>query len=290
MEKSNDMKHTEPDMPAFVGVSGLPRAGSTLLCQLLAMHPEVACDHRSSPLCNVLAAVRRGISDEEFLLSRLDDGFDATYAHVRNALRGFMRGWLNTGVADGSKVVVDKNRAWLHFIEMALQLAPEARVIVCLRELGQVYGSIESRHQKTILLDTTDHLANCDRFGRADKLFGKDQVIGAPLASIEAVQDFPESVRERIFFMRFEDLMRKPVEVMDMIYQWLGVSAYTIDPGHLKIAPETEGDSHYRMKYPHTQQSRITLPPPHAIPPRIQARIEETCAWYYRLYYPDMLS
>jgi sulfotransferase len=24
----------------FVGVTGLPRAGSTLLCQLLAQHPE----------------------------------------------------------------------------------------------------------------------------------------------------------------------------------------------------------------------------------------------------------
>lgn len=28
-------------VPKFIGVTGLPRAGSTLLCQLLAQHPEI---------------------------------------------------------------------------------------------------------------------------------------------------------------------------------------------------------------------------------------------------------
>ncbi|GEM_PF-5798289 len=28
----------------FVGVTGLPRAGSILLCQLPAQHPEIKCE------------------------------------------------------------------------------------------------------------------------------------------------------------------------------------------------------------------------------------------------------
>ena len=43
----------------FIGVTGLPRAGSTLLCQMLAMHPEIACEGASSPLCNLLLGLRR---------------------------------------------------------------------------------------------------------------------------------------------------------------------------------------------------------------------------------------
>jgi len=47
-----------------------------------------------------------------------------------------------------------------------------------------------------------------------------------------------------------------------------------------------ESDSHYHMKYLHTQSERVTKPKRHDIPPRIQAQIETACAWYYQLYYP----
>jgi sulfotransferase len=90
---------------------------------------------------------------------------------------------------------------------MLLHLEPEARLIITIRELGQIYGSIEAQHQKTILVDFIDHLADYDRFGRADQLFAKDKAIGAPLSSIQAVQDLPQSVKDRIFFVKFEDLV-----------------------------------------------------------------------------------
>lgn len=162
--------------PKFVG----PRAGSTLL------------------------GIRRMISDDQFMLSQLDHSFDSSYGHLASAMQGFLRGWNRDC---DQKIVVDKNRAWLHAIELLLHIEPEARLIVCLRELGQVYGSIEARHQQTILLDFIDHLADFDRFGRADMLFAKDKIIGAPLVSLHAVPDLPKAVQERLFFVRFEDLM-----------------------------------------------------------------------------------
>ena len=101
------------------------------------------------------------------------------------------------------KVVVDKNRVWLHAIELLLKIEPEAKLIVCLRELGQIYGSIEAQHQRTILLDFVDNLADFDRFGRADILFAKDKAIGSPLISIHAVPDLPAAVQKRLYFLRF---------------------------------------------------------------------------------------
>src|SRR3984885_13260769 len=174
----------------FVGVTGLPRAGSTLLCQLLAQHPDIHCEGHSSPLCNLLLGIRRMVSDDTFFLSQLDRQFDRSYAHLATAMQGFLRGWHH----DGAKpLVVDTNRAWLHAIELLLHIEPEARLIVCLRELGQVYGSIEAQHQRTILVDFIDHLADYDRFGRADMLFAKDRVIGAPLIALQAVLDLPDA-------------------------------------------------------------------------------------------------
>ncbi len=270
----------------FIGVTGLPRAGSTLLCQLLAQHPDIHCDGQSSPLCNTLLGIRRMVSEDQFFLSQLDSGFDSSYAHLKSAMQGFLRGWHH----DCAKTaLVDKNRAWLHAIELLLQLAPEAKLVVCIRELGQIYGSIEAQHQRTVLVDFIDHLADFDRFGRADMLFAKDKAIGAPLLSLNAVQDLPEAVKQRLYFLRFEDLMARPAACMSHLHAWLGLPAFDIDPQHLKIGSR-ESDSHYRMKYLHRQFAAVTAPTPHAIPARVQAHIEKACAWYYALYYPELVQ
>ncbi len=267
----------------FVGVAGLPRAGSTLLTQLLAEHPDIHCEGHSSPLCNALLATRRFISDDQFMLSQLDVQFDTTYGHLKTAMQGFLHGW---HAGTDKPVVVDKNRAWLHCIELLLHLEPEARLVISIRELGQIYGSVEAQHQKTILLDFIDHLADYDRFGRADQLFAQDKAIGAPLLSIQAVQDLPQSVKDRLYFVKFEDLIAKPEETMDQVFHWLEVSPHKIDPEKLMVRPH-ESDSHYRHKYLHRQQSKLEPPNSHAIPPRIQKLIEQACSWYYEWFYPN---
>ena len=270
----------------FVGVAGLPRAGSTLLCQLLAEHPKIHCEGHSSPLCNALLATRRFISDDQFMLSQLDIQDEASYAHLHGAMQGFLRGWH----ADcGKPLVVDKNRAWLHCIEFLLHLEPEAKLLVSIRELGQIYGSIEAQHQKTILLDFIDHLADFDRFGRADQLFAKDKAIGAPLSSIQAVQDLPQAVKDRIYFVKFEDLVAHPTETMEHVFHWLEVPACKIDPKRITVR-QHESDSHYRNKYLHRQQAKLAPPKRHDIPPRIQTLIETACSWYYEWFYPKPMK
>ena len=268
--------------PRFVGVAGLPRAGSTLLCQLLGEHPEISCEGHSSPLCNAILATRRFISDDQFFLSQLDVQYDTTYDHLRTAMQGFLHGWYGDC---GTAVVVDKNRAWLHCIELLLHLDPTARLLVPIRDLNQIYGSIEAQHQKSILVDFIDHLADYDRLGRADKLFAQDKSIGAPLSSIHAVKDLPQAVKDRLFFVKFEDLMATPVETMSRIYAWLELSPHVIDVENLKVRPH-ESDSHYRYKYRHLQQGRISAPKPHVIPPRIQSLIAKACKWYNDWFYP----
>jgi sulfotransferase len=269
----------------FVGVTGLPRAGSTLLCQLLAQHPDIHCEGRSSPLCNTLLGIRRMVSDDQFFLSQLDNAFDTSYAHLASAMRGYLRGWHHDCQ---SAVVVDKNRAWLRAVELLLHIEPEAKLVVCLRDLGQIYGSIEAQHQRTILVDFIDHLADYDRFGRADALFMKDKTIGSPMVALHAVTDLPKAVQEHLFFVRFEDLMAEPAVCMRRLQAWLGVTAVDVNLDNMSSGI-AESDSHYRMKYRHTQFDRILPPKRHEIPPRIQSLIESAYPWFYQTFYPRNL-
>ena len=223
------------------------------------------------------------VSDDPFFLSQLDGTFNTSYAHLTSAMQGYLRGWNH----DCDKaVVVDKNRAWLHAVETLLHIEPDAKLIICLRDLTQIYGSIEAQHQRTILIDFVDHLADYDRFGRADMLFAKDKAIGAPLLSLNAVPDLPRHVQEHLFFVRFEDLMAQPVSCMAQLYAWLGVEPFNIDAGHLPVGVQ-ESDSHYHMKYRHTQSGTLQAPKLHEVSPRIQSLIETAYAWYYQLYYPQ---
>ncbi|MEP1079626.1 sulfotransferase [Leptolyngbya sp. PL-A3] len=266
-------------------VTGLPRAGSTLLCQLLSHHPDLYCVGHSSPLCQTLVGLRHQLSDNDFLRSQLDVDFDLTYGRLNNAFTGFVDGWF----AETDKSwVVDKNRGWLHHIETLHALDPSVRMLVCVRELGQVYGSIEAQHQKTILLDFPDHLANLSRYERADNLFGTQGVIGAPLRSIEALQDIDTQLQQHLYYIVFEHLMQEPVAVMQGVTDWLQLSLAEFDPQNLAVTPH-ESDSYYRFKYPHKRRSRIQPPTPHVLPSRIQAQIQQQFPWFYQTFYPGLL-
>ncbi|MEO1299428.1 MAG: sulfotransferase [Cyanobacteria bacterium J06636_16] len=119
----------------IVYVTGLPRSGSTLLCQLLNHHSKVHSPGFSSPLCSIMVELRKQLSQNEFFLAQLDADFDRTYERLFSAFRGFINGWV-TGVAE--PYVVDKNRGWLNQVDLVHLLAPNCRLLVCVRELGGV--------------------------------------------------------------------------------------------------------------------------------------------------------
>jgi sulfotransferase len=182
-------------------------------------------------------------------------------------------------------VVVDKNRGWLRMIETVHLLDPGFRMVVCIRDLRQIFGSIEAQHGKTRLLDFPDHMAAHSAYARADALFGPDGVIGGPLKSIEFLRDVPDALRRRLCYVSFEALMEKPVETMNTIHRWLGLPAAAFDPERLETNPG-ESDSHYRFKYRHQTRSAIHPPEPRPITPRIDHEITKNYGWFFEQFYP----
>ena len=146
---------------------------------------------------------------------------------------------------------------------------------------------IEAQHQKTLLLDFPDHLANLSRADRATKLFETDGIIGAPLRSIAALQDLDSQLQQRLYYVVFEQLVSEPLVVMQGIYDWLGISSAVFDPQNLAVKPH-ESDSHYRYKYLHHTHAQIQPPSPHLIPARIQSQVQEQFDWFYQTFYPGM--
>ncbi len=270
----------------LVCVTGLPRAGSTLTCQLLAQHPEIYCNGMSSPLLPTLQAIRAHLSDNNFFLAQLDGEFESVYARLQRACGAFARAWWEE---IDSQVVVDKNRGWLSQVELALELDPDVKMVVCVRELGQILASIEAQHQKTVWLDFPDDLASLSPYGRADALLGKKGVVGGPLRSLQGIQDMNQSYQQRMYFLVFEHLMSEPVPTMKDLFTWLGVGNYELDPENLAVQPG-EADSFYRFKYLHRTYTQVKPPKRHWVSPRIEAELRSNYRWYYELFYPGLLK
>lgn len=268
----------------LVCVSGLPRSGSTLLCQLLAQHPEIYSPGHSSPLNGLLNDIRHRVSDNDFFLSQLDVDFERTYGRLKNAYRGFIDGWFAEA---GEKVVVDKNRGWLAMVETLEVLHPDYVILVCVRDLTQIFGSIEAQHDRTRLIDFPDHIDAHNPFVRADRLFGRGGIVGGPLSIIEYVRQIPASgIQDKILYVPFEYLVEHVGEAMDRIYEKLGVSGFTVDPENLKVAPH-ESDSYYRFKYRHKTYPTLNKPESHEIMPGIANQLRNRFKWYYQVFYPD---
>jgi sulfotransferase len=230
--------------------------------------------------------LRHQWSDNDFLLAQLDCDFDRAYARLGHAWRGFVAGWLGE---TGRPWAVDKNRGWLAQIETVQAFDPEFRMLVCVRDLGQILGSIEAQHAKTRLLDFPDHLAHLSRYARADKLLAADGLIGGPLKSIEALQDVPDDWQRQLYYVVFEHLMAEPVAAMQDLHRWLGLPPTPFDPLSLPTKPG-ESDSHYRYKYPHRTYGRIQPPAPHRVPARIARDLQLNFRDYYQTFYPGLLT
>lgn len=273
-------------LPNLLYVTGLPRAGSTLLCQLLGLHPDIHSTGHSSPLCQILVHLRQQWSDHDFLLAQLDVDFERAYARLDRAWRGFVAGW----IAETDRPwVVDKNRGWLAQIETVQSFDPEFRMLVCVRELGQILGSIEAQHANTRLLDFPDHLAHLSRYARTDKLLAADGLIGEPLKAIEALQEIPAGWQSRLYYVVFEHLMTEPLSVMQDLHRWLGLVPTPFDTEVLPMQPH-ESDSHYRCKYPHRTQPRIAPPAHHSVPSRIARDLRTHFGDFYRTFYPGLIN
>ncbi|MFA5763708.1 MAG: sulfotransferase [archaeon] len=273
-------------MSELIFLTGLPRSGSTLLCNLLAMHPDITSTP-SSPLNQIIQNMKAHWSDDPFLLAQLDNDYENTYKRLKDSTKAFMDNYSN----NDTKITVDKNRGWLANAEFVRHLCPQFKMIVCVRDLRTIFASIEKQHKKTMLLDFPDKMSPNDANARADALFANNGVIGGCIKSIENIQDIP-NLMPHIFIFRFEDLMVRPQETMDKLFSWLRLESYKIDFNNIKQIT-FESDSYYRMKYPHTVKTKLEAPntlETNPVSPRILQTIIAKFDWFYKQYYPEYFA
>jgi sulfotransferase len=214
-------------------ISGLPRAGATLLSNILAQNPDF---HISSPpgVLDLMFMVRRQWNQVvEFKATPNEQG-------KLRVLRGIFQSFYSAGGVT-QPVIIDKSRAWLGMIEMAETLfGIQARVIVPVRDVREVLASFEkiwrsNQHMRQITETAARGPAWETGQGRCALWLQGDQPIGLCYNRIKDA--VTRGYRDRLHFVDYDQLTQRPAETLAGIYSFLGETPFDHDFHH--ISPVT---------------------------------------------------
>jgi sulfotransferase len=206
-------------------ISGMPRAGSTLLCNILAQNPRF---HLTSPpgILDIMFMVRRQWNQVvEFKATPNENG-------KLRVLRGIFESFYSAGGVS-QPVIFDKSRAWLGMIEMAETLfQTEARIIVPVRDMREVLASFEkiwrsNQHMRQVTEAAAKGSAWETVNGRCTLWLQGEQPIGLCFNRIKDA--ITRGYGDRLHFVDYDQLTQRPGEILAGIYEFLGEEGFPHD-------------------------------------------------------------
>jgi sulfotransferase len=201
-------------------IAGVPRSGSTLLANILAQNPLFETT---------------GTSTIYLVLQLIREHWDKLFAATPNEQMKIdvLRGILDSCYARSTRpIVFDKSRAWPTMIEMLeIILQGRVKILVTVRDLREVLASFEKLWRTNPVRVTVQEKLYPVEFmtveGRCDVWLRKDQPIGMAYAAIEDA--LLRGYRDRIHWVRFDELARQPRETFRKIYEFLGEEVFEHD-------------------------------------------------------------
>jgi len=200
-------------------IAGLPRSGSTLLCNLLAQNTRIQTTSTSG-IINIVNLV-----NDEWKNIFGTAVHPASAADRKRVIEGIMQDYFDEP-GDQHPIVFDKSRGWLGQLWLAeLALGRKAKVLVCVRDIRDVLASFEQLWRRNAGTwgqpQEQGHYLDWQTVeGRCDVLMRQDQVVGGAYQRIKTA--LARGARDRMHFVEFEKMTSNPRETTRGIYEFLG--------------------------------------------------------------------
>jgi sulfotransferase len=196
-------------------ISGLPRACSTLLCNLLAQNPEVHATG-SSPL-HEIGYIARNVFKSEESKSMEPLVMESMYLN-------YVRGGIQTAfdqITD-RPIVVDKNRSWIGHLDQLYKIFPDAKVLVPVRDVRGILTSMETIFRKHPSYLNGVEIKNPQSWTTIEKRV--QAWLGSPPVGIAVERVYEASTRfgDKLCFVHAEDLASDTQNTMNKIWEYLG--------------------------------------------------------------------
>ncbi len=194
-------------------VSGMPRSGSTLLCNILNQNPRFWASPTSG-LCPLILRVNHVWSEIPELKA------SSNSQEKFGLLQGMLRGFHTTE----RPVVFSKSRGWVACVEtLRNALKVEPKILVTIRDLPSILASCEKLFRKELqspesIAQWGAHMETIE--GRLAFWTGADQMVGGGYNRIRDC--VMRGNRRNLHFINFDDLCDQPESVIKRVYEFLG--------------------------------------------------------------------
>lgn len=232
--------------------SSLPRAGSTLLQNILAQNPDIYATPTSG-MCELLMNARNIYTNATEFKAQdsalMDKGFKG---FCKSGLYGFFN-----NITD-RKYVIDKCRGWSVMHGFVDSFDPNPKIIIMVRDLRSVITSLEKKFRENEHLNTgLQDWANMSGT-TVDKRIDLFLNTAPPLcAPIDIIYDIiVRKISQKCLFIKFEDLNSNPEKELNKIYEYLEIPKYKHDFNNI-VQFTQENDNFYRPFGDHKIRKKI---------------------------------
>lgn len=204
--------------------ASLPRAGSTLLQNVMMQNPQIYSTPTSGVIEFLLAARTIYSTGDAFKAqepSTMEAGFQG---FCKSGLYGFFN-----SITD-RPYVLDKNRGWAGNFRFANFIEPNPKVVVMVRDLRGIFSSMEKNYRKNPhkdpLIVNGAQLQNMNADSRL-KHFSVAPPIGPTMEWLyDAAQQGYDS---HFHYIRFEDFTTNPENEIQRLYSYLDIPYFQHD-------------------------------------------------------------
>ena len=230
--------------------SSLPRAGSTVLSNIVGHHPNFFVSP-TSQLIDLVLGSRIGYNEDR----------EASYTNTEIWRKGFinfnrygMAGFINA-VTD-KPYYLDKNRLWGAYYPLLNMIVPNPRLVFMVRDLRAIYSSMEKKFRLHPDIDTKEmdnvKMTNITTHQRVVH-WSSTQPVGYALAKLR--QAMLEKHTDNFLFFKYEDFCKYPDDHMRKLYEFFQVDYFQHDWNNIEqITSENDdrqapyGDHKIRQK------------------------------------------
>jgi sulfotransferase len=201
-------------------ISGLPRAGSTLLSAILRQNPRFHAG-MTGPMGSMVDAMLRVMSmSNETAVFITDQQREAVLRSI------FAAYYADIPAGD---VVFDTNRHWCAKLSLLAALFPNAKMICCVRDVPWILDSIERLIRKNKFQPSG--IFNFDPAGtvysRVEGLSATNGMVGFAWNALR--EAFSGEHTDRLLTITYETLTTKPGEAIAAIYDFIGEKPFQHD-------------------------------------------------------------
>ena len=252
-------------------ISGLPRAGSTLLAGILRQNPRFHAA-MTGPVGGMVQALLNSFTPQNEAALFLDE------ERRRAILRACIEAYYTPQA--GRAVIFDTNRVWCARLPLLRALYPEARVICCVRDVSWIMDSFERLVRKNAfepsrLFATAEERATV--YSRTEALAHRDRVVGFAWSALKEAYYGEHS--DALLLVEYDLLVQRPEECLRLIYGWLDEPWHEHDFDHVDY-DEPEFDRQLGAPGLHRVGRKVTWTPRKTLlPPDVFEKFQLLAFW-----------